>query len=146
MREFGASLVRPGDRSMAMLVVLGGGGRSRRGSVVETTRQESQVILRMTTVMPRPIRGSARGNPMATRAALATTASETNPSTRAWLPSAINAGLCSRRPARSLTWAAISLPTKPITPAAAVPKGGSGSGGEAAAGSTRRTRRRRRRR
>jgi hypothetical protein len=51
--------------------------------------------------------------------ALTTTPSETNPSVRAWLPSAINAGLDSLRPARSRTWAATSLATKPITPAAA---------------------------
>ena len=51
--------------------------------------------------------------------ALTTTPSETKPSTRAWFPSAISAGLASRRPARSRTCAAISFPTKPRTPAAA---------------------------
>ena len=39
----------------------------------------------------------------ATTIALATTPSETKPSTRAWFPSAISAGLTSRRPARSRT-------------------------------------------
>ena len=36
--------------------------------------------------------------PSATRIALATTPSETKPSTRAWLPSAISAGLCEPAP------------------------------------------------
>jgi hypothetical protein len=62
------------------------------GCVVETTCQESQVILRMTTVMGSPISGSALGSPAATRAALAMTPSETKPSMRAWFPSAIRAG------------------------------------------------------
>ena len=73
----------------------------------------------MTSVIARPIRGSPMEAPRATTAALATTPSDTNPSTRAWLPSAISPGLSSRRPPRSRTRAAISLPTKPITPAAA---------------------------
>src|ERR671914_659577 len=67
------------------------------GSVVETVRHESQVIFRITTVMSRPMMGSPIGAPSATTIALATTPSETNPSTRAWLPSAISAGLVHER-------------------------------------------------
>ena len=55
----------------------------------------------------------------ATTIALATTLRETNPSMRAWLPSAISAGLERRRPPRSLTCAAISLPIRPTMPAVA---------------------------
>src|SRR5437868_4567324 len=66
----------------------------------------------MTAVMARPMTGSAIGRPSATTAALARTPRLTKPSTRAWLPSATSAGLFSRRPARSRTWAAISLPMK----------------------------------
>ena len=51
--------------------------------------------------------------------ALATTPSETKPSIRACLPSAVIAALASRRPAESRTCAASSFPTNPITPAAA---------------------------
>jgi len=87
--------------------------------VVETVRHESQVTFRITTVMSRPMMGSPTGAPSATTIALATTPSETNPSTRAWLPSAINAGLDKRFPARRRTCAASSLPTKPTSPAAA---------------------------
>jgi hypothetical protein len=53
------------------------------GSVVETVRHESHVILRMTSVMTTPMIGSAICTPSATTAALATTPSETNPSMRA---------------------------------------------------------------
>jgi hypothetical protein len=43
----------------------------------EMTRQESQVIFRMTAVMARPISRSARGSPTATSAALAMTLKDT---------------------------------------------------------------------
>ena len=56
------------------------------------------MILRMTRVMSRPMIGSAASTPRATTPALATTPSETKPSTRAWLPSATRAGLARRRP------------------------------------------------
>lgn len=70
------------------------------GSVVETVRHESQVIFRIIAVMSRPMIGSPAGAPSATTIALATTPSETGPSTRAWLPSAISAGLDRRLPAQ----------------------------------------------
>jgi hypothetical protein len=73
------------------------------GSLVETVRQESQVILMITSVIARPMIGSAMLAPSATPIALATTPSETKPSTRAWLPSATSAGLERRLPARYLT-------------------------------------------
>src|SRR6187401_2338795 len=79
------------------------------GSVVDTRRHESQVILKITRVMTSPTTGSARGSPNATRTALTTTPSETNASVRAWLPSATRAGLDSRCPAHNLTCAASSL-------------------------------------
>jgi hypothetical protein len=63
--------------------------------------------------------GSPISAPSETAIALATTPSETKPSTRAWLPSATRAGLERRFPARSRTCAAISLPRKPTIPAAA---------------------------
>ena len=63
------------------------------GSVARTVRHESQVILRITSVIARPMIGSPICAPSETTIALATTPSETNPSTRAWLPSAIRAGL-----------------------------------------------------
>ena len=66
------------------------------GSVVETVLQESQVILRMMRVMRRPMIGSPIGAPSATTMALPTTPSETKPSIRAWLPSAMRAGLWRR--------------------------------------------------
>ena len=66
---------------------------SSPGSVVETIRQESQVIFRITSVITRPMIGSPIGAPSETTIALAMTPSETKPSTRAWLPSAISAGL-----------------------------------------------------
>jgi len=50
--------------------------------------------------------GSRIGAPAAIAIALAMTASETYASARAWLPSAISAGLSSRRPARVRTSAA----------------------------------------
>src|SRR3954447_189887 len=53
----------------------------------------------MASVMARPISGSATGAPRPTAAALATTPSETKPSTRAWLPSAVSAAEARRRPA-----------------------------------------------
>ena len=74
------------------------------------------MISRITRVIARPTIGSARGRPSPTAAALATTASETKPSTRAWLPSAISEGLARRRPARNRICAGTSLPAKPITP------------------------------
>ena len=74
------------------------------------------MILRITSVIANPTIGSARSNPSATPSALTTTPSETKPSTRAWFPSAISAGLASLRPARSRTCAAISFPRKPIKP------------------------------
>src|SRR4051812_39686208 len=58
-------------------------------SFPETVRHDCQVTRRITSVIARPIIGSAIGAPSATTMALATTPSETNPSTRAWLPSAI---------------------------------------------------------
>ena len=64
------------------------------GSVRETVRHDCHVMRRMTAVITRPIRGSATCAPSATSAALATTLSDTKPSMRAWLPSAIRAGLC----------------------------------------------------
>ena len=92
---------------------------SRSISALRTVCQLSQVIRRITSVIARPMIGSASGAPSATTMALATTPSETKPSVRACLPSATSAGLASRRPARSRTCAASSLPTKPIAPAAA---------------------------
>ena len=65
-----------------------------------TVRHDCQVIRRITSVIARPMSGSPTSRPSATTAALATTARLTRPSTRAWLPSAISAGLSSRRPAR----------------------------------------------
>ena len=50
-------------------------------------------------MIARPMIGSAICAPSPTTAALATTPSETKPSMRAWLPSAISAALASRRPA-----------------------------------------------
>ena len=58
-------------------------------------------------------------NPIIAAAALATTPSDTNPSIRACLPSAVIAALANRCPALSRTWAANSLPRNPIKPAAA---------------------------
>src|SRR5439155_6469 len=82
-------------------------------------RQESQVILRMTRVIARPMSGSAMRAPRATAVALATTPRETKPSMRAWFPSAVRAGLERRLPPWRRTWAASSLPAKPMAPAAA---------------------------
>ena len=77
------------------------------------------VTLRMTTVMARPTSGSAIGRPSPTRIALATTPSETKPSTRAWLPSAIRAGLEAARRRAAAPGRRCSLPRKPATPARA---------------------------
>jgi hypothetical protein len=74
---------------------------------------------RMMTVIARPIRGSAIGIPIAMTMALAMTASETQASARACAPSAISAGLSSRRPARVRIIAASQLPANPMMPAAA---------------------------
>ncbi len=70
-------------------------------------------------VMIRPMIGSPISRPSARTIALATTARLTRPSVRACAPSAISAGLSSARPARVRICAAISLPTKPMIPAAA---------------------------
>ena len=74
---------------------------------------------RITTVIARPMSGSAICRPSATTAADATTASDTYASARAWLPSATSAGLSSGVPARVRTIAAIQLPANPSAPAAA---------------------------
>jgi hypothetical protein len=66
-------------------------------------RHESQVIFRITSVIRRPMIGSPICAPSETTIALMTTPSETNPSMRAWLPSAISAGLDRRLPARRRT-------------------------------------------
>ena len=67
-------------------------------SAPRTVRQESHVIFRITSVIARPIKGSAIRRPSATASALRTTPSETKPSTRAWLPSATSAGLAEPAP------------------------------------------------
>ena len=66
----GTPTVRGGTRSITSSTVGRRGGLRQwscwsisPGSVVETTRQESHVIFRMTRVMARPISGSARGRP-----------------------------------------------------------------------------------
>ena len=74
-----------GDRA-AFLVSLAPG-------LWRTVRHESHVILRITNVMTSPMIGSPIGAPRATIIALRTTSRDTKPSTRAWLPSAIGAGL-----------------------------------------------------
>ena len=51
-------------------------------------------------MITRPISGSAIGDAEADDGRAGDHAEETNPSMRAWLPSAIRAGLSSRRPAR----------------------------------------------
>src|SRR6266540_1803407 len=89
------------------------------GSVALTVRQLSQVMWRITSVITRPMIGSATGTPSATTAALSRTPRLTKPSTRAWSPSATSAGLFKRLPARERICAAISLPANPINPAAA---------------------------
>ncbi len=61
------------------------------------------MILRMTSVIASPTMGSPMGAPAATTPALAMTPRETKPSMRAWLPSAMRAGLVSRLPALSRT-------------------------------------------
>jgi hypothetical protein len=50
------------------------------GFVVDTSRQESHVISKITSVMTRPTIGSPTGAPRATMIALATTPRETKPS------------------------------------------------------------------
>lgn len=73
------------------------------GSGRETGRHDCQVIRMMTSVITSPMSGSPIGAPRATTTALQMTPSDTNPSTRAWLPSAIRAGLTSFLPARRRT-------------------------------------------
>jgi hypothetical protein len=79
-------------------------------SVEVTVRHESQVILRITSVIARPMRGSPLRASSATTIALATTPSETKPSMRACLPSTTSAGLDKRRPARKRTRAPEATP------------------------------------
>ena len=62
------------------------------------------------------ISGSASSSPSATTIALATTPSETKPSTRAWLPSAIRAGLSSCDPARERIPAYATAGPPTVTP------------------------------
>src|SRR4029077_7860774 len=76
-----------------------------------TVRQDCHVMRRITSVMARPMSASATGAPSATTAADAITPRLTYASARAWLPSAMSAGLSIRRPVRVRTSAAISLPT-----------------------------------
>ena len=84
---------------------------------------------RITTVITRPMIGSAIGRPAATTAALAMTARLTYASARAWAPSATSAGLSRRRPARERIDAAYQLPAKPTAPASASAPRYSGSFG-----------------
>src|SRR5262249_30735025 len=64
-----------------------------------TVCQACQVMRRIMRVIVRPMIGSTISAPRATAPALAITPSETNPSARAWSPSAIRAVLFSLRPA-----------------------------------------------
>ena len=61
--------------------------------------QLSQMMCRIISVMTRPMIGSTTGAPRAIAAALMITPAETIASERAWWPSAMRAGLLSRRPA-----------------------------------------------
>ncbi len=73
-------------------------GASRSGrspGSLRTVWKDCQVMRRITSVMVTPMIGSPMSRPSATTIALATTARLTNPSVRAWLPSAIIAGLFS---------------------------------------------------
>ena len=73
----------------------------------------------MASAIASPTAGSAQLQPAHAPAAAATTASEVKPSVRACRPSATRAAEPIRRPTRIRYRATSSLPTKPITPAAA---------------------------
>ena len=75
---------RSGDRTLVLV-----GFHHLARSVLETVLHDCQVTRRITSVITRPIIGSPIRAPSETTIALATTPSETKPSTRAWLPSAI---------------------------------------------------------
>jgi hypothetical protein len=68
------AVLASGDRGRAFSVIVAVWFSC---SVVEMTRHESQVIFRMTSVIRRPMMGSARSKPAVTAIAVMTTASET---------------------------------------------------------------------
>ena len=86
---------RPYRRAMPSEQAIAGAHPVRRHAV---RSRRCQVMRRMTRVMTRPMIGSPSRRPSATTIALATTARLTRPSLRAWLPSAISAGLSRRSP------------------------------------------------
>ena len=73
--------VGPGGRTGVLAAGAGSQGHGGKGSQcawptspLRTVTHDCQVMRRMTTVMPRPMSGSAIGNPIATTIALAITA------------------------------------------------------------------------